>query len=134
MKNAKPLSSKELMKAKKLAIFRFIFLQFALACLITLVLWFSHGYLSAYSFLLGALTSIVPSVYLAYRVFGRSGLRPAQEIVKSFYRGEAGKIVLTAILLSLVFIWVKPLVIGAFFSGFGVAILSHWLSPAVIRH
>ncbi|MCZ2721829.1 ATP synthase subunit I [Marinomonas sp. 15G1-11] len=134
MVSNKPLSSKELIAAKKKSVFKFLFIQLVFAFLTAGFVWFSFDKVVAYSFLLGALSSLVPSLYFAFRVFGKVGVRPAQEIVKSFYRGEAGKLVMTSVILSLVFILVKPLVAGAFFCGFGLAILSHWLSPAFIRH
>lgn len=70
---------------------------------------------------------------MAWRVFSHKGIRPAKDVVRSFYRGEAGKLVLTALILSLIFILVKPLSAECFFAGFGVAILSHWLSPILLK-
>lgn len=134
MVSNKPLSSKELIAAKKKSVFQFLFAQLLFAFCAAIIVWWCSDKVVSYSFLLGALSSILPSLYFAFRVFGKTGVRPAHEIVKSFYRGEAGKLVMTSIILSLVFILVKPLVAGAFFSGFGLAILSHWLTPAFIRH
>lgn len=130
----KPLSASAIISAKKKAVFRFLFLQLLLTLLISLGIFYAAGGLYGYSFIIGALTSILPSVYMAWRIFGYKGTRPAKEVVRSFYRGEAGKLAMTAILLSLVFILIKPLAAGAFFAGFGCAILSHWLSPIVLKH
>ncbi|MGJ8645926.1 MAG: ATP synthase subunit I [Marinomonas colpomeniae] len=129
----KPLSASAIISAKKQAVFRFILLQLSLTILISLGIFYITGGLKGYSFLLGALTSILPSVYMAWRIFGHKGTRPARDVVRSFYRGEAGKLVMTAVLLSLVFLLIKPLSAEAFFAGFGVAILSHWLSPFVLK-
>ena len=129
----KPLSASAIISAKKQAVFRFILLQFLLTIFISLGIFYIAGGLSGYSFLLGAWTSILPSVYMAWRIFGYKGTRPAKDVVRSFYRGEAGKLVMTAVLLSLVFLLIKPLSAEAFFAGFGVAILSHWLSPIVLK-
>ena len=103
MTNSKPLSSKQLMQTKKTAVFKFVFFQFVVACVITCVVYFATSKLSAYSFFLGAIASVIPSVYMAFRVFGGNKVRPAQEIAKSFYKGEAGKLIITAILISLIF-------------------------------
>ena len=134
MEAKKPLSASAMISAKKKAVFRFLFLQLLLTFLISLGIFYAAGGLYGYSFILGALTSILPSIYMAWRIFGYKGTRPAKEVVRSFYRGEAGKLAMTAVLLSLVFILIKPLSAGAFFAGFGYAILSHWLSPIVLKH
>jgi len=134
MTNSKPLSSKELMKAKKTEVFLFVFFQFLAACVIAIVIYIANSELSAYSFFLGAIASVIPSAYMAIRVFGGKKVRPAQEIAKSFYKGEAGKLIITALMMSLIFSLVKPLAAGFFFAGFGITVLSHWLSPFVLRH
>ncbi|UTV99545.1 ATP synthase subunit I [Marinomonas rhizomae] len=133
METKKPLSASAIISAKKKAIFHFLQLQIFLIFFVSLGIFYFSGGLSGYSFLLGAFSSILPNIYMAWRVFGHKRILPAKEVVKSFYRGEAGKLVITALLLSLVFILVKPLAAGSFFIGFGLAILSHWLSPAFIR-
>ncbi|MFD1382933.1 ATP synthase subunit I [Rhodanobacter aciditrophus] len=134
MANKKPLSASALLNAKKRAVFRFIGLQLALIFLLSLGIFVVYGGLYAYSFLAGALASVLPSLYMAWRVFGHAGTRAAKDVVRSFYRGEAGKLVLTALLLTAVFIFIKPLAAGALFAGFGIAILSHWLSPLLLKY
>ncbi|MCV2402037.1 ATP synthase subunit I [Marinomonas sp. C2222] len=129
----KPLSSSAILSAKKRAIFRFILLQCCLIVFISVGVLLFAGGLHWYSFILGAMSSILPSIYMAWRIFGHKGARPAKEVVSSFYRGEAGKLVITAILLSLAFVLIKPLSAEAFLAGFGVAILSHWLSPFLLN-
>ncbi|WP_460756408.1 ATP synthase subunit I [Marinomonas epiphytica] len=131
--HSKPLSSSLLLRAKKRAVFGFIFLQSLLLIVVTLGIWLFSTTTNAYSFLLGGGVSVIPSIYMAWRVFGHKGARPARDVVKSFYRGEAGKLVLTAVLLSLVFVYIKPLTAGYFFAGFGFVILSHWLSPILLK-
>lgn len=134
MANNKPLSASALLSAKKRAVFRFIGLQLALIFFLSLGIFVIVGGLHAYSFLAGALASVIPSLYMAWRVFGHAGTRAAKDVVRSFYRGEAGKLVLTALLLTAVFIFIKPLAPGALFAGFGIAILSHWLSPLLLKY
>lgn len=129
----KPLSASAIISKKKQSVFWFLFLQFTLFILITLGIFYIAGGLYWYSFLLGAMANFLPSIYMALRVFGYKGMRPAKDVVRSFYRGEAGKLVMTVILLSLVFLLIKPLSAEYFFAGFGIAILSHWLSPIVIK-
>lgn len=132
MASSKPLKASELLALRKRAVFRFIGLQVALAACISVGIFFALSGLHAYSFFAGALASILPNLYMAWRVFGHAGKRAAKDVVRSFYRGESGKLVLTAILLSAVFIFIKPLAPGAMMAGFGVAIMSHWLSPLLL--
>lgn len=134
MSQNKPLSTTAMLNAKKKAVMGFLRWQFFLSIVVALGIFLALGGLYGYSFLAGALCSLVPSYFMAWRIFGRKGTRPAKEIVRTFYRGEASKLVLTAVLLSLVFLLIKPLSAGAFFAGFGSAILSHWLSPLVLRN
>ena len=134
MAHTKPLKASALLAAKTRAVFRFIATQLVLVFCLSVGIYMIYDGLHAYSFLAGALASVLPSLYMAWRVFGHAGTRAAQDVVKSFYRGEAGKLVLTAILLSAVFIFIKPIAAGALFAGFGVAILSHWLSPLLLKY
>ena len=133
MRTNKPLSASATISAKKQAVFRFLFLQFILLSLISLGVYYIAGGLYWYSFVLGAMANLLPSIYMALQIFGYKGMRPAKDVVRSFYRGETGKLVMTVVLLSLVFILIKPLSAGAFFAGFGISILSHWLSPLVLK-
>ncbi|MDB4836893.1 ATP synthase subunit I [Marinomonas sp.] len=134
MDTNKPLSSSAIIGAKKRAICRFILLQCCLILIISVGIILFFGLLQWYSFISGAMASILPSTYMAWRIFGHKGTRPAKEVINSFYRGEAGKLAITAILLALAFLLIKPLSAGAFFAGFGIAILSHWLSPIVLKN
>ncbi|MGB5998735.1 ATP synthase subunit I [Marinomonas sp.] len=133
MTNKKPLTATALLLAKKQSVIRFIFLQILFVFFISLGIFCFLSGLYGYSFVLGALCSLVPNIYMAWRVFGYRGTRPAKDVVRAFYKGETGKLVLTAVLLSLVFLFIKPLAAGSFFAGFGIAILSHWLSPFVLN-
>ncbi|WCN11306.1 ATP synthase subunit I [Marinomonas mediterranea] len=133
MSVSKPLTATQLLVAKKRAVFRFIGIQIAISVAVSLVFLLWSGAIESYSFVLGATACILPNIYMAWRVFGHAGTRPAKEVVRSFYRGEAGKLIMTAVILSLVFLLAKPLAHGALFAGFGLAILSHWLSPLVLK-
>ncbi|WP_394180634.1 ATP synthase subunit I [Marinomonas posidonica] len=134
MGNQKPRRASEILSAKKKAVLRFLLLQLFLSIFTALGIFLIAGGLYGYSFLLGALSSIIPSMFMAWRMFGKKGTQPAKEMVRTFYRGEASKLAMTVCLLSLVFLLIKPLSAGAFFAGFGIAILSHWLSPILLRN
>lgn len=68
------------------------------------------------SCLLGGLVAIVPHAYFAGLAWRFSGARAAPWVVKSFYRGESGKFVLTLVGFGLIFgspLPVQPLVLFA---------------------
>ena len=60
------------------------------------------GLQSAKSPFLGALAAFIPNLYFALRIFRASG-QGAKKIVNSFYAGESGKLILTAVLFFLIF-------------------------------
>lgn len=82
--------------------------------------------------LIGGLIVWLPNCYFAFRAFRYRGARAARKIVRSFYAGAAGKMVLTAIMFTVVFINVRPLNALALFLGFaGVQTLS-WIVPLAL--
>lgn len=64
---------------------------------------------AAYSILLGGLVSIVPNSYFARKAFRYRGARNTPLIVKSFYAGETGKLIMTGVMFAIVFAGIKPL-------------------------
>lgn len=81
----------------------------------------------AYSALFGGLISIVPNMYFARWAFRYSGARAAHKIARSFYRGEAGKFLLTVMLFAGVFVLVTPLGVVALFLAYIVMMVFNWL-------
>nr|WP_246341389.1 ATP synthase subunit I [Simiduia aestuariiviva] len=66
------------------------------------------------SCLLGGMVAIVPHAYFAGLAWRFSGARAAPWVVRSFYRGESGKFVLTLVGFGLIFgspLPVQPLVL-----------------------
>ena len=74
-----------------------------------LVLFLLLDGVAAYSILLGGFISIVPNGYFAWKVFRFRGAQNTALIVKSFYAGETGKLIMTGVLFALVFAGIKPL-------------------------
>nr|WP_256478901.1 ATP synthase subunit I [Legionella sp. 27cVA30] len=86
---------------------------------------------SAFSALLGGLVSALPNIYFARKLFKYHGARAAKQIVNSFYKAEALKIVLSVILFALVFIFVNVVPI-IFFATYIVAQMVFWFAPLII--
>lgn len=86
---------------------------------------------AATSALLGGMVCIIPNVYFAYKVFKHQGARAAKQIVNSFYKGEAFKIILSIFLFTAVFVLCKitPL---AFFVTYILVLMTHWFAPWII--
>ncbi|KAA1174135.1 F0F1 ATP synthase subunit I [Marinobacter salinexigens] len=88
-----------------------------------------RGQVSGYSALVGGLIFLLPHGYFALKAFRYSGARSAKKIMSSFYQGEAGKLILCAILFTMVFKWIQPLDIAALFLTFAIMLVTNWLTP-----
>lgn len=65
-------------------------------------LMFSNA-IAAKSMLLGGLVSVIPNSYFVVQAFRFRGASNAERVVRSFRKGEAGKIALTIVLFAVVF-------------------------------
>ena len=111
--------------------FPVLLLQLIVMLVVALVLWLFQGLTAGYSGLLGGLVALIPNSYFAFRVYRYSGARSARAIVGEFYSGEAGKLILTAVLFITVWLAVKPLVVAAVFGGY-LAVLAIGASALLI--
>ena len=117
----------------RLAVFPVLLVQLLVLLLLALVVWQWQGAVAGYSGLCGGLIAWLPNLYFAHKAFRFSGARAAQAIVRSFYAGEAGKLVLTAVLFALTFAGVKPLEPLAVFGVFVLTQLVNWFSPLLMK-
>lgn len=107
--------------------------QLLCGSVVALLVWLVAGVTAGFSAAIGVLIAWLPNLYFAYRVFRFSGARAARAIVRSFYAGEAGKLVLTALLFGVAFALVRPLQPLALFGGFFLAQCAGWLAPLFVR-
>ncbi|MFT5321246.1 MAG: ATP synthase protein I [Pseudohongiellaceae bacterium] len=110
-------------------------IQFFICVMLTLAVWLLLDAVTAYSVLLGGLISIVPNSYFAWKAFRYRGASNTPLIVKSFYAGETGKLIMTGVSFALVFGGVKPLNELAVIVSFIIAIVvglvtTAWVSMA----
>ncbi|RJG12732.1 F0F1 ATP synthase subunit I [Pseudomonas cavernicola] len=117
----------------RLPVFPVLLAQFVVLLLAAVVLWQWRGAVSGYSGLCGGLIAWLPNVYFAHKAFRFTGARAAQAIVRSFYAGEAGKLILTAVLFALTFAGVKPLEALAVFGVFLLTQLVNWFAPLLMK-
>lgn len=94
--------------------------------------WGLGGATTGISALLGGLIAWLPGCYFAFRAFRHRGARAARRIVRSFYAGEVGKMALTMVMFTLVFIYVKPLNALALFGAYAAVLTLNWTVPLLI--
>ena len=97
--------------------------QLGLGVALAAALWGVLGNVAGYSALLGCLVSALPNAFLAMRLSVPRRDPGAKALVRAAYIGEIGKVALTVLLFSIVFVVVRPLAAGPFFAGFVVAAL-----------
>ena len=117
----------------RLTVFPILLAQLIALSGTALALWQWHGVVVGYSGLCGGLIAWLPNMYFAHKAFRYSGARAAQAIVRSFYAGEAGKLIFTAVLFALTFAGVKPLAPLAVFGVFILTQLVSWFAPLLLR-
>lgn len=100
--------------------------------LITILLALAAGLISGVtamtSVLLGGIVHIVPNAYFAKKMFRYQGARAAKKIVRSFYQGEALKILLSVALFALVFHFFT-IIAWLFFATYILVQMVFWFAP-----
>lgn len=81
------------------------------------------GPVAAYSSMFGSLAAYIPALVFAMVVAPKIGADSAS-FLRTALVAEVAKIFLTALLCTVVFIWVKPLAAGWFFAGMVAVIFS----------
>ncbi|MFT4711536.1 MAG: F0F1-type ATP synthase assembly protein I [Candidatus Azotimanducaceae bacterium] len=109
--------------------FRIVFVQLLSTIGLTLAyLPFDEGGLvKTYSVLLGGVTSMLPSAFMAWHM-SRSTVNTGAAF-KSLIYGEIGKLALTAFLFIVVFVFIKPLDVLFFFSSLVLSMMCHVFVP-----
>lgn len=87
---------------KRTAVSKIISYQILMIVLMTAGFALAGGRAYALSAALGGAAAFIPNLYFALRVY-RSAGQEARKIVRSFYAGESGKLLLTAALFFMIF-------------------------------
>lgn len=105
-----------------------LLIQLSVSVFMALIVWVVYDTTASQSILLGGLVCVVPNAYFARLLFRYKGARAAKQIVNSFYKAEALKLLLTIGLFVLVFklVSIKP---WLFFVGFIAAQMMFWFVP-----
>ena len=79
------------------------------------------------SIALGTGIFVLPNAYFSFYAFRYAGARAAQQVANSFYRGEAGKFILTVVLFAVTFAVVKPIEVVALFAAYIFFMALTWM-------
>lgn len=107
---------------------RTVFGQLIISALLAIGLALSLGWDVATSSLMGALAAIIPNALFGVIAFVYAGARANQKVVKSFFVGEGVKLLLTAALISLLFLTTSFYPVWLL-CGFVIAVLAQWVAP-----
>jgi ATP synthase protein I len=83
---------------------------------------------AALAALLGSFSALIPNALFGWIAFRYAGARANQQVVKSFFVGEGVKLVLTAVLLSLVLLLTNSNALWLL-TGFILAVVAQWIAP-----
>ena len=92
--------------------------QIGVGAVLAAAIWGIFGRVAGYSALLGSLTCVIPNTFLALRLVASRRDPGARALIRAAYIGELGKLGLTVLMFSIVFVMVKPLSAPALFAGF----------------
>ena len=81
------------------------------------------GPVAAYSSIFGSMAAYIPALFFALLVVPKFGA-DSSVFLRTAAIAEAAKLLLTALICMLVFIWIKPLAAGWFFAGMAAVIFS----------
>jgi len=76
--------------------------QLLIIILVSTAFYLVNGDLSGKSAIFGGLAALIPNLYFALKV-QKNKNQEAKKVVRSFYAGESGKLILTAVIFALIF-------------------------------
>ncbi len=97
--------------------------QFGIGLAMAAAIWAGFGSLHGFSALLGTVIAAVPNAFLALRLAAPRRDPGARALVRAAYIGELGKLALTVLLFSIVFVTVRPLAAAPLFATYVVTAL-----------
>lgn len=87
--------------------YKVVFMQAMMASIISILFFTLLGEGSGYSALAGGIIAVLPNFVFATLAFSHMGASATAKVIKTFYWGEAVKLLLTITLFSLVFVSMK---------------------------
>jgi len=105
-------------RASSTTMLKVLAVQIGLGVVLAAVFWGTLGTVAGYSALLGSLITFLPNAFLAARLGAPRREPGAKALLRAAYIGEIGKLALTVLLFSIVFVMVRPLAAGPLFAAF----------------
>jgi ATP synthase protein I len=100
--------------------------QIILGIVTGIAAWLLFDAVAGYSAALGGAICVIPNVYLAARMMAATPSGEPARMLKATWFGEIGKIVITAVLFTAVFVGIRPVNHAAVIVGFIVAHSGIW--------
>lgn len=107
--------------------------QIAVAGCITLAFFLAADAAAAKSAFKGGLVAVIPNFIFAFFAFRFNAAENANLVLAAFMRGQSLKLILTAVLLSVV-LSQQQTVSEAFITGFVLTLLAQWTAPFFFKH
>ena len=104
----------------------------ALLALLSSLVFLLIDFKAGYSAFIGGLICLVPNLVFVIYAYRYGGARAAKNIASSFYKGEALKLMLTALMFAATFILV-PISIGPLMTTYVVCLMAYWASPLITK-
>jgi len=118
----------------KTAAYKIVGIQLILTVILTAILSVYISQESAYSALLGGFIFILPNAYFVRCAFRGKGQQSPDSVLRWFYMGEAGKLILTGVLFAACFVLVKPLNVPALFGVYILMMIINLVGLARIKN
>lgn len=124
--------SKVLARRGRWSAYKLVMMQAAVAGGVSIVFFAVWGVQFGLSALAGGAIAVLPNFVFATLAFSHTGASSAGKVMKTFYWGEALKLLLTIAMFSLVFINLK-VVFMPLFVCYISALIVHWTAPLYFK-
>ncbi|MGL4833018.1 MAG: ATP synthase subunit I [Shewanella sp.] len=124
--------SKVLARRGRWSAYKLVLVQAAVAGVASIVFFALWGVQFGYSALAGGSIAVLPNFVFATLAFSHMGASLSGKIVKSFFLGEAVKLLLTIAMFSLVFINLKVAFMPLFVC-YVLTLIVHWTAPLYFK-
>ncbi|UXM82547.1 ATP synthase subunit I [Shewanella seohaensis] len=124
--------SKVLARRGRWSAYKLVLMQAAVAGGVSIVFFAVWGAQYGYSALAGGAIAVLPNFVFATLAFSHTGASSAGKVMKTFYWGEAVKLLLTIAMFSLVFINLQVAFLPLFVC-YMLTLIVHWTAPLYFK-
>lgn len=108
--------------------YKLIILQMLMVFVVASISVFISDWRGFVSVLLGGIAWVIPNLYFVHKLFKPKNIRDPQTLFKDFFLGEGIKLLFSAILIIFI-IFLVPIKITGFLSGYIAAVAASFLMP-----